>query len=138
MQPQYRRLVRSPGIFLEICSERVCQNSYLSVVWLLTIKRYKAMHVDLFRDKTNVLKVRDCQGEGIYMRFSGDRQNEIFYLGAIPHGMKAEQAMDIIFQDLRKLEEGISAFYLPTNQCENFYGGIMTFYGTPSPFIIIL
>lgn len=87
------------------------------------------MHVDLFRDKINILKVRDCERERIYMCFSGDKQNEIFYLGAIPHRMKAEQAMDIVFQDLCKLEERIFLFYSPTNSVEKFYGGVMTFYG---------
>lgn len=87
------------------------------------------MHVDIFRDKTNLLKVRKCEGEGVYMRFSGDKTNEIFYLGSIPHGVKVEQAMDFIFDDLCKLEEGLAVFYRPTNKLEIFYGGVMTFYG---------
>ena len=87
------------------------------------------MHIDLFRDKTNLLKVRLNEAEGVYFRFSGDTQEEIFYLGAIPGDAKVEEAMDLIFADLGELERGIAALYGPSGCQELFYGGVMTFYG---------
>lgn len=36
------------------------------------------MHVDLFRDKINLLKVRKCESEGIYMHFSGDKTTRVY------------------------------------------------------------
>jgi len=59
----------------------------------------------------------------------GDKKGEIFYLGSVPPGAKTEEAMDFIFTNLEKLEQGIITPYGPTKQEEFFYGGLLTVYG---------
>jgi len=49
--------------------------------------RYKAVHYQIFRDATNQLKQRVCNGEGIYFRLGGDIKKEIFYIATIPPGI---------------------------------------------------
>lgn len=95
----------------------------------LTSRRYKSVHYHIFRDKTNQLKQRKCDGERVYFRLGGDKESEIFYLGSIPPGAKAEEAIDHIFIDLERLEQGIPMFYAPSQKEEIFYGGLLTVLG---------
>lgn len=102
----------------------------INPIYLNLNNSYKAIHYHVFRDKTRQLKQQKCDGEGVYFRLGGDSEEEIFYLGSIPPGARAEEAMDYIYADLERFELGVSLFYGPSGKNEIFYGSLLTGLGT--------